>query len=237
MRRFEVKEILATICVREVWFYVISGLKYLKGIWYTNNMQSNFFAYMYRMKLIGRWSLMKSNSPENVAEHSLMTAMIAHALGVINRDVMRGSVDPDRLAVLAIYHEAGEVLTGDLPTPIKYANDELRQAYKSLERKAEQKLVNRLPEEFRETYAPLVKQLGTAAEQQLVKAADKISALIKCKEEVKCGNKEFQRALETTNDAVNQLDLAEVTYFIEHFLPAFDKTLDELEDGWNSQQD
>lgn len=192
-------------------------------------MSTNFFAYLYRMKYIERWSLMRSGVKENVAEHSHNVAMFAHALGVINNVVFAGDADPERLAVAALYHESSEVLTGDLPTPVKYYNPAIRTAYKDIERISCEKLLSMLPEELRAAYRPVVEPELPVYEQKLLKAADKLSALVKCIEEVKCGNREFVRAKETIADAIVGYGLAEAEYFMREVLPSFELTLDELE--------
>lgn len=190
----------------------------------------NFFAYMARMKLIKRWSLMKANDPENIAEHSSQTAQIAHALAIIKNRLYDGKLNADRIATLALYHEAAEVLTGDLPTPIKYYNPEIRTAFKDIEKLASEKLISMLPDDLRECYLPLVSQDEESYEHILVKAADKISAYIKCIEEMRTGNREFAKAEISLKKEVDAyLCYPEVKYFIETFLPSFKKTLDELD--------
>ena len=185
---------------------------------------------MARMKLIRRWSLMKSVSDENIAEHSAQVAQIAHALALIKNRMFGGNLNADRIASAALYHETSEVLTGDLPTPIKYYNPEIRQSYKSIEKVANDKLLSMLPNELREDYRTLVELDENSYEYRLVKAADKISAYIKCLEEMKSGNREFAKAEKTLKKEVDSLcSLEEVKYFCDTFLPTFKKTLDELE--------
>lgn len=191
---------------------------------------SHFFAYLSRMKLIRRWGLMHSQHPENVQEHTLRVAMIAHALAVIRNRLFQGNVSPERAATLALYHDASEVLTGDLPTPVKYFNPEIREAYASIEKAANQKLLSLLPEELREDFEPLLQGKDAIDEhQQLVKAADKLCGYLKCLEEVGTGNNEFVRAEESLRQAVEALNLPEVDYFLKTFVPSFQLTLDELE--------
>lgn len=180
------------------------------------------------MKYIERWSLMHSTVKENVMEHSAGVAMIAHALGVINNVVFSGGVSPDRCAAIAVFHEASEVITGDLPTPIKYYNEDIRSAYKNIEEIAEKQLLATLPETFRESYGPLVLP-GKGAEYVLVKAADKIAAYLKCVEELKYGNKEFLKAKNATLKAIRDMELPEVDYFFDNFVKGYEKTLDEME--------
>lgn len=191
-------------------------------------MDSNFFALISRMRYIERWSLMRNSIHENIQEHSHMVAVIAHALGVIRRDVFGIPCDADACATVALYHDASEILTGDLPTPIKYHDDEIMSAYRRVERIASEKLLNMLPVELRGAFEPVltgdvVKQL-----RPIVKAADKMSAYIKCIEERKAGNNEFALAEQQTLDTLHGYNMPEVEYFIEHFIPAFEKTLDEL---------
>ncbi len=189
----------------------------------------NFFAYMARMKLIKRWSLMKSVSEENIAEHSAQVAEIAHALALIKNRLYGGELNADRVATMALYHETSEVLTGDLPTPIKYYNPEIRQAYKDIESIANEKLLNMIPDELRADYRELIVE-DDSYERMLVKAADKISAYIKCIEEMRSGNKEFAKAEKSLKKAVEKYYCyPEVKYFCDTFIDSFKKTLDELE--------
>ena len=191
-------------------------------------MSENFFAYVSRMRYIERWSLMRNSLPENIQEHSHMVAVIAHALGVIRRDVFGQECNPDECATVALYHDFSEILTGDLPTPIKYHSAEIQDAYKQVEQLACDKLLATLPEELKGAFTPI---LGGEAEQRLhdiVKAADKLSAYIKCIEERKAGNNEFLSAEKSTRAILDASPLPEVRYFIEHFIPAFELTLDEL---------
>ncbi len=188
---------------------------------------NEFFAYMARLKLIRRWSLMRNTQPENDAEHSLQVAMIAHAIAVTARDRYHRDVNPEHVATLAIYHDATEVLTGDLPTPVKYHSAELRGAYRSLEDKAADKLVRMLPEALRPSFAPLFAETDTLA-RRIVKAADRISAYVKCLEEERAGNHEFDAAAESVLASIREIDLPEVQDFMETCVPAFTLTLDEL---------
>lgn len=191
---------------------------------------NHFFAYMARMKLIRRWSLMKSVDEENIAEHSAQVAQLAHAMAVIKNKKFGGSLDPNKIAVMALYHEASEVLTGDLPTPIKYYNPEIRQAYKAIECIANDKLLHMLPEELRDEYGPLIEEDPASYEYALIKAADKLAAYIKCVEELRSGNREFVKAEQTLRQEVERYcSMEEVQYFCDTFLDTFRKTLDELE--------
>ena len=191
-------------------------------------MKNSFFAYMSRMRFIDRWALMRNSYTENIQEHSHQVAVLAHALAVIRNKYFGGHVDAGQVAVAALYHDAPEILTGDLPTPIKYYNPAIRDAYKQVEAVAEEKLLAMLPEELRPVYDAAL--CPTSEEvKALVKAADKLSAHVKCVEEVKAGNNEFRKAAEQTLRALQEYDLPELTYFMEHFLPSFHLTLDELE--------
>ena len=181
------------------------------------------------MKFIKRWGLMHNTYPENIQEHTVRVAMIAHALAVIRNRLYGGQVSPERTAVLALYHDAGEVLTGDLPAPVKYFNPEIRAAYHGIERAAHDTLLAMVPGALREDYRPLLfPTAADAAHWTLVKAADKICAYVKCLEEVAAGNNEFVKAEKALREAVDALDLPEVRYFVETFGPSFRLTLDEL---------
>ena len=190
-------------------------------------MSYPFFAYLSRLKLIRRWSLMRNTVPENDAEHSLQVAMIAHAIAVIARDRYGKQVNPEHVLSLAVYHDATEVMTGDLPTPVKYHNDELRGAYHRLEVLSADRLLALLPEDLQPAFTPYMKQ-ESGYEHTLVKAADRISAYIKCMEEQRAGNREFDYAAENVRKSIASIDLPEVRDFLTDFLPAFDMTLDEL---------
>lgn len=191
-------------------------------------MSDNFFAYISRMRYIGRWSLMRNSLPENIQEHSHMVAVLAHALGVIRRDVFGVPCDPNEAAAAALYHDASEILTGDLPTPIKYHSADIMGAYKQVERLACEKLLATLPDELRPSYEELLTGETQERLHDLVKAADKLSAYIKCIEERKAGNNEFLSAEKQTRAILEASPLPEVAYFLEHFIPAFELNLDEL---------
>ena len=188
-------------------------------------MQYRFFAMLSRMRYISRWALMRNTFEENVQEHSHMVAVLAHALALIQRDILGQPADPDRCATAALFHDAPEILTGDLPTPIKYYNPEIKTAYKQVEQIACQKLLATLPAELRPAFQPL---LTEAEYRDIVKAADKLSAYIKCIEERRAGNDEFLSAEKQTRAVLEQNPLPEVRYFMNHFIPAFELTLDEL---------
>ena len=191
-------------------------------------MNNNFFAYISRMRYIGRWSLMRNSLPENIQEHSHMTAVIAQALGVIRRDVLGVPCDPNECAAVALYHDSSEILTGDLPTPIKYHSKEIMGAYRQVEELACRKLLATLPEELKGEYESLL--CGEKAERlhDIVKAADKLSAYIKCVEERKAGNNEFLSAERQTRAILEKSPMPEVKYFLDNFIPAFELDLDEL---------
>ena len=187
----------------------------------------NFFAYISRMKYIDRWSLMRNSRMENIQEHSHMVAVLAHALAVIRRDALGLPCDPNACAAAALFHDAPEIFTGDLPTPIKYYNPAIRDAYRQVESVAADKLLTMLPPEMQGAYAPLVR--GAEGEvHRLVKAADKLAAYIKCLEELEAGNGEFANAAQETLAALKKMELREVSYFLEHFAEGFGLTLDEL---------
>lgn len=191
----------------------------------------NFFAYMARMKLIRRWGLMKSVSEENIAEHSAQVAQIAHALALIKNKRFGGELNVDRITTIALYHETSEVLTGDLPTPIKYYNSAIRNSYKDIEHTANQKLISMLPEEYREDYTKIIDVDSNSYEYKIVKAADKLSAYIKAVEEMQSGNREFAMAEKSLKKEVEEYakDMPELALFCEYYLDSFKKTLDELE--------
>ena len=192
-------------------------------------MSDHFFALIARMRYIDRWGLMRNTRTENIQEHSHMTAVLAHALAVIGRQKFGGTVDPGEAAVAALYHDASEILTGDLPTPVKYDNPAIRDAYKAVEAVAADKLLSLLPEELRPAFAPYVREELEPELMQVVKAADKLSAHLKCLEELNAGNLEFRRAAEQTREALEALDLPALHYFMEKFLPSFSLSLDELQ--------
>ena len=188
----------------------------------------SFFAYIFRMRYIARWALMRNTRTENVEEHSYEVAVLAHALAVIGRDVFGKDLDPDKTAVAALFHDAPEIITGEMPTPIKYYNPDIKTAYRQVEAVAQDKLLSMLPEELAPAYGPLVRE-GDPKIRRYVKAADKLSAYIKCVEEGKAGNAEFKKAAEQTMAALKDMGMEELDWFMERFLPAFALTLDELQ--------
>lgn len=195
-------------------------------------MQDQFYSMLSRMKLINRWGLMRNTRNENISEHSLETAMIAHCLAVVHNTYFGGNVNAERCALLGIFHDVTEIITGDLPTPVKYYNPEIRTAYKEVEETAKNKLISMLPEEMRDEFRPLLSPEEDCSEEELelwrfVKAADKLSALIKCIEERMTGNSDFLSAEKASAEAVKAMKMPEADYFMEHFLPSYDNTLDE----------
>ena len=191
-------------------------------------MNHSFFAYIFRMRYIARWALMRNTRVENVEEHSYEVAVLAHALAVVGRDVFHKELDPDRAASAALFHDAPEIITGDMPTPVKYYNPEIKNAYRQVEAVAQDKLLSMLPPELVPAYEPLVRE-SDGEVRRYVKAADKLSAYIKCVEELKAGNAEFKKAAEQTLAALEEMGMEELDWFMEKFLPAFALTLDELQ--------
>lgn len=196
-------------------------------------MEYNFFATISRMKYIERWALMRNSRPENLSEHSLEVAMIAHALCVIGNVRYGKNLNAEKAALIGLYHDSSEIITGDMPTPVKYYNPEIKDAYKQVEKIAEYKLLEKLPMDLRPAYEEILKS-GINQEEKymrkLVKAADKISAYIKCIEEEKAGNTEFATAKRTIGETIDKLkeECPEVDDFAKEFLPSYGKTLDEL---------
>lgn len=191
--------------------------------------QSRFYAYLSRMKHIFRWSLMKNSQQESLSVHTLDTAVIAHCLGLLRNRRFGGSCDVNRLVLLAMYHDCSEILTGDMPTPIKYYNPEIKAAYKEVEAVANEKLLSMLPEDLREDYRPFFCHEKEDAELLgLLKAADKLSALVKCVEEENAGNREFVKAKQSILRSIEEMRLPEADAFVEEFLPSYGLTVDEL---------
>ena len=188
---------------------------------------SNFLAYISRMKYIKRWGLMRSSREENVQEHSLQVAMFAHCLALIENKRYGGTLDPLHVMAIAVYHETGEVITGDLVTPIKYYNPQITQAYKEVEKVAEETMIAMLPKEFQADYRELI-QPNNEYEAKIVKAADTLAAYAKCIEELKTGNIEFAKAKETVLARLHEMEMPCVEDFLKEFMPGFEATLDEL---------
>lgn len=188
----------------------------------------SFYAYISRMRFINRWALMRNSSTENIQEHSHMVAVLAHALAMISRELFGNqSISPELCATVALFHDATEIITGDLPTPVKYYSPEIREAYGKVEAVAEAELISMLPASLRGCYEPLLGEVDPEVER-FVKAADKLSAHIKCLEELKASNHEFILAARQTREALDEMDMPELRYFIDHFLDSFTLTLDEL---------
>lgn len=191
--------------------------------------QSHFFAHLSRMKLINRWPLMRNINQENVQEHSLQVAMVAHALALIRNKFFGGQLDPFRIATLAMFHDVSEVLTGDLPTPVKYFNSSIKQEYKKIEKIAEQSLIGMAPDDFRQDYAELIDcQHHSDDEKFLVKAADVICAYLKTLEELSAGNHEFELAKKRLDTLLQDYHSDEVNYFLKAYAPSFSLSLDEI---------
>lgn len=188
-------------------------------------MQSHYYAFLSRMKNIYRWGLMRNTKSESLSEHSYEVALIAHALAVINNVRFSGNVSPEKCAAAALFHDTGETITGDMPTPIKYYNDEIKTEYKKIEKIADERLIGMLPDDmkgaFEELYHP------NEEIRKFVKAADRISALIKCTEELNMGNKEFLSAEKSIRKSIEKIELPEVKVFMDEFMDSFRLSLDE----------
>ena len=191
-------------------------------------MPHHFFAYMNRMKYIRRWGLMRNTKIENDMEHAFQTAMIAHAIALLGNERYERSYNAEHIAVLGMYHDASEVITGDLPTPIKHNNPAIKKEYHKLEAIAQKRLLTMLPADIMPDYEPLIEPDESTEEWRIVKAADKISAYLKCAEERSAGNREFLQAEETTLASIRRIDLPEVQDFMDEFVPGFSMSLDEI---------
>lgn len=190
---------------------------------------SHFFAYVSRLRWIKRWGLMRNAIEENVATHSWEVATLAHALAIIRNRHFGGDADVDRIAASALYHDATEVITGDMPTPVKYHSKVMREAFGDIEHKAEAELLALLPDDLREDFAPYIRESGwSAGEKELIKAADRLSALLKCEAEIQAGNKEFEPAAGHIRQKLEKQALPEVMYFLEVFAPSYQRPLDNL---------
>ena len=190
---------------------------------------SHFYAMLSRMKYISRWGLMNNTRSENISEHSQQVAILAHCLTLIHNKRFGGNLNPERSALLAVFHDATEIITGDMPTPIKYQNPEIQDAYKKIEESAADRLIRLLPEDFRDEYETVIKQTGSGDDElrPFVKAADKFSALIKCVDELRMGNDEFRKAKESIEASIYAMKLPEAEVFFEEFMPSFYLSLDE----------
>ena len=187
-----------------------------------------FFAYINRMKYINRWGLMRNTDTENIQEHSLQVAILAHALCIIKNKYFGGNINADRSCVYALYHDANEIITGDLPTPVKYFNPQIKESYRKIEDISKEKLVSMLPEDMQDEYRSILFYEEDDEYRDIIRAADKLSAYIKCVEEVKAGNKEFLQAKESIYNVLVDMNLPELEYFMEHFLPSYSLSLDEM---------
>ncbi|MDE5943836.1 MAG: 5'-deoxynucleotidase [Clostridia bacterium] len=192
-------------------------------------MAHDFYAFLDRMKYIKRWQLMRSVREENIMEHSQQVALFAHALSVINNKIFGGNVNAEKAVLYAVYHECSEVMTGDMPTPIKYFNNSIRGAYKSIEERAGEKLLSTLPEELRGEISKSLRPDENCAEFAIMKAADRLAAYVKCLEELRCGNSEFAKAKKSIEKDLHERKMPEVEYFMENFIDSFRLSLDELE--------
>lgn len=191
----------------------------------------SFFAMMARMKYIDRWALMRNSIRENISEHSMEVAMLSHGLAIIANEKCGKNLDINQIVLMGLYHDANEIITGDMPTPVKYYDEDIKEAYKRVERVASHTMLHKLPEYMQPYYKPYFSgQAGLDYEWRLVKAADKLSAFIKCREELRAGNQEFRTAEQATFRALTEMDMPEVKIFMEDFLPAYDLTLDELQE-------
>ena len=191
------------------------------------DVQYSFYAFISRMKNINRWALMRNSSAENIQEHSHMVAVLAHGLAVIGRDIFGKKTDPDKAASAALFHDATEIITGDMPTPVKYYSRSINLAYKEVERLAAENLLATLPDEMRPEYEKLVRGYDGDT-GRYVKAADTLAAYIKCVEELRAGNNEFALAARQTREKLEKMDMEEIRYFMQHFMQPFELTLDEL---------
>lgn len=192
-------------------------------------MSSHFYAMLFRMKYINRWSLMRNTSVETLSQHSIETAFIAHALAIITNTRLGGNVNADRVALIALFHDAPEIITGDLPTPVKYYNKEIKEAYKTLESEAANRLVSLAPDDMQDVFDEIFNNKDQEM-KKFIKAADKLSALIKCREEIIMGNTEFAVAQNTTITSLKNLNLPAVDIFMDEFLESFSLPLDQQRD-------
>ena len=189
---------------------------------------SSFFAFLKRMRFINRWSLMRNTETENIQEHSLEVAMVAHNLAALKNEYFGGNLDVNKVAVIAMYHEVSEIFTGDMPTPIKYFDPKLRSLYGEVETLAQEKMLSTLPKRLQAVYKPYIVDAETLPEWPIVKAADTLSAYMKCVNELHAGNDEFKEAHDTILAKLKVLDMPEVDMFIEEYVPALSQSLDQL---------
>ena len=189
---------------------------------------SSFFAFLKRMRFINRWSLMRNTEIENIQEHSLEVAMVAHNLAALKNEYFGGNLDVNKVAVIAMYHEVSEIFTGDMPTPIKYFDPKLRSLYGEVESLAQEKMLSTLPKRLQAVYKPYIVDAETLPEWPIVKAADTLSAYMKCVNELHAGNDEFKEAHDTILAKLKALNMPEVDMFIEEYVPALSQSLDQL---------
>jgi 5'-deoxynucleotidase len=195
-------------------------------------MESHFFAYMYRLRYIERWSLMRNVVRENVAEHSFHVALLTHVLCSIANVIFNKQLSTERAVTLALFHDTTEVITGDIPTPVKHHNKGILSSFREIEQLAAKRLVNMVPEELRQVYSPLIVKENEDSElKRYVKAADLLDAYLKCVTELSAGNNEFSVAKKQIEQSIQKLDMPEVAYFLTHLAPSFGKTLDELSES------
>ena len=195
-------------------------------------MANHFLAYLYRLQHIERWSLMRNTRPENVAEHSYHVALIAHSLGVIAREIYGRDIQPEQLATFALFHDAAEVFTGDIPTPVKHQNPRILANFREIEALASERMLANVPEPLRGSYAPLLARQPADPElAKLLKAADLLDAYLKCTSEMSAGNREFATARRQTEEKLLRLELPEVEWFLAHLAPGFERTIDELSEN------
>ncbi len=193
------------------------------------DIMHHFFAYINRAKYIRRWGLMRNTETETLSEHLYQTAVLAHALAVIENEKFGGCLDAERIALAALYHDASEIITGDLPTPVKYHNDEIRDAYHKIEDETSEMLISKLPEFLRPIYEPLVTESGLSGEEKkILKAADTLGAYIKCLAEINAGNRDFVSAERVTAEKLASYDLPSLRYFMDEFLDSYSLTIDEM---------
>lgn len=200
-------------------------------------MTNHFLAYLYRLQYIERWSLMRSTTPENVAEHSYHVALIAHTLGSIAREIFKRDINPDEAVTYALFHDATEVFTGDIPTPVKHHNPHILANFREIEDLAAQRLLATVPEALQDTYRPLLDRKPANPElAQILKAADLLDAYLKCISEMSAGNREFATARRQSEEKLHQLNMPEIEWFLEHLAPSFERTIDELSEDERTEQ-
>lgn len=200
-------------------------------------MTNHFLAYLYRLQYIERWSLMRNTTPENVAEHSYHVALIAHTLGTIAREIFKREVNPDEAVTYALFHDATEVFTGDIPTPVKHHNPQILANFREIEALAAERLLATVPDELKEIYRPLLDRKPVNPDiEQILKAADLLDAYLKCISEMSAGNREFATARRQSEEKLHNLNMPEVEWFLQHLAPSFERTIDELSEDEQREQ-